>query len=77
MDNVSPEAIYLQKGNIITPLHTHATTLDQYGLTTAATAHRTKSDAEATAQEARGRTRLDEISLGSIAPSGGSIRKGR
>ena len=77
MDNVSSEALYLQKSNIIAMEHTHATVLDQYGLTAAATSARAKADLEVAAQEGRARTRLDEISQGSVTHTGGSIKKGK
>lgn len=77
MDNVSPAALYLQKSNIIDPDHTFATDLELYGLTTAATQHRTKADLETAAMEVRARTRMDEISLSTVTHSGGAIKKGR
>jgi hypothetical protein len=77
MDNVSSDALYLQKSNIIDPSHTHAAVLDLYGLTTAASQHRTKADLETAAMEVRARTRMDEISLATVTHSGGAIKKGR
>jgi hypothetical protein len=77
MDNVSVDAAYLTKLNIITMEHTFARDLELQGLPTAATQARTKADNEANAAETRARTRLDESTLNTVTHSGGSIKRGR
>jgi hypothetical protein len=73
MENVSPEAAYLTKGNIVAQIDTVSDALPAAALTQ----HQTKATAEVAAQEVRGRTRLDEGTLNTVTHSGGSIRRGR